>query len=294
MTMDIIIRKKMLKIQERLGMNIGIAYGVSSIPSVRTTEQALNALKEIYKVGLRAFVLPKELFSGIITSTDIYKNYYGELLRIKETAKKLNIELSIHDPTVPEYPDEELKLLCTIMSIMDCRTFVIHPDFYKMMPQDQALRLVVHKINEIVTNLRVKAKIGIETTGRTDSLGSLEDVIEIVKRTYNTEPIINWAHIHARGSGILRTEEDFRRVIDKVRMSIGQQWLHNAYFFFSGVSYGPSGEISHIPLEQSDMKLEYLIRQIMSMGMRGTLIIEDPNKEKTILRMLDRLADMVR
>jgi len=125
-------------------------------------------------------------------------------------------------------------------------------------------------------------------------LGSLEDVIDIVKRTRDTEPIINWAHVHARGSGALRTEEDFRRVFDKVRAEIGQAWLQNAYFFFSGISYGPSGEIKHIPLAESDISLRTLIRQSISFGVKGTLVFEDPEKEKLILKILEDLGDMVR
>ncbi|MEM2963726.1 MAG: TIM barrel protein [Candidatus Anstonellales archaeon] len=292
--MDMVIRKKTLKIQERFGMNIGIAYGISRIPVVKTTEQALTALKELYRVGLRAFLLPKELFSGILTSTDLYKNYYGELIKIKELAKKLNIELSIHHPSLGEQPDEDMRTFCNISSIMDCRTFIIHPSFYSRMPHDQALKLAVYKINEVTTGLRVKAKIGIETTGRSDEVGSLEDVIDIVKRTHGTEPIINWAHLHARGYGALRTETDYMRVMTKLKNEIGHGWTSSAYFLFSGISYGPSGEIKHIPLKGSDMNLRFLIKETMAMGLKGTLIFEDPDKEKFILKMLEELADMVR
>jgi hypothetical protein len=294
MTMDTIIRKKVLKIQERLGMRIGVNYGSSRIPLVRTTSQALEVLRDLYKVGLKAFVLPKELFMGISSASDLYKGYYGDLLKIRDIANKFNIELSLHHPSLSDQPDETLKTFCSISSIMDCRTFAIHPTFYPNMPQDQALRLVVYKINEIVTGLRSSAKIGIETTGKVSELGSLEDVIDIVKRTRDTEPVINWAHIHARGSGALRAEDDFRRVFDKVRGEIGQGWLNNAYFFFSGVSYGPSGEIRHIPLAESDISLKTLIRQSISFGVKGTLIFEDPQKEKLILRILEDLGDMVR
>ncbi|RLJ05967.1 MAG: hypothetical protein DRP16_05630 [Candidatus Aenigmatarchaeota archaeon] len=294
MTMDMIIRKKVLKIQERLGMNIGIAYGISSIPVVKTTEQALTALRELYKIGIKAFLMPKDLFSGILTTSDLYKDYYGELIKIKETAQKLNIELSIHHPSLSDMPDDELKTYCNIMSVMDCRTFVIHPTFYKMMPKEQALRLVVYKINEIITGLRVRPKVGIETTGRTDEVGSLEEVIDIVKRTHETEPVLNWGHIHARGSGALTSDEDFRRIIDKVRGEIGNQWLWNAYFIFGGVSYGPSGEQKHIPLSRSDINLSHLIRNIMSFNIKGTLILDDPQREKLVLDMLEELADMVR
>jgi hypothetical protein len=294
MTMDMIVRKKALKIQERLGMNIGVAGGVSSIPTVRTSDQAMNALRELYKIGFRAFLLPRELFSGILTSTDLYKNYYGELLRIKELAKKLNIELSIQHPNLSDMPDEDLKTFCSIMSIMDARTFIIRPNFYRMMPQDQALRLVVHKINEIMMGLRTRARIGIETTGTIGELGSLDEMIEIVKRTHGTEPIINWGNIHARGSGGLRTEEDYRKVLDKVRWDVGSSWIQNAYFIFSGVSYGPSGKIKEIPLRRSDMNLKYMIKGAMSLGIKGTLILDDPSKEKVVLDMLEDIADMVR
>src|SRR4030042_990600 len=294
MTMDMIIRKKALKIQERLGMNIGIAYGINRIPVVKTTEQAMTALKELYRIGIRAFLLPKELFSGILTTTDLYKNYYGELLKIKDLAKKFNIELAIHHPSLGDQPDEELKTFCNISSIMDCRSFIIHPTFYSRMPHEQALKLAVYKIHETPTNIRVKAKIGIETTGRSEHVGSLEDVIDIVKRTHGTEPVIDWAHVHARGYGALRTESDYMRIISKLKNEIGHAWATNAYFTFSGVSYGPHGEIKHIPLRTADIQLKHLIKECMAADIKGTLILEDPEKERLILRMLEELADMVR
>lgn len=295
MTYDMIIRKKALKVQERLGMRIGIPYGTAKVPAVRNFREAMEALRELYKMGLKAFVLPRELFSDIRTTADLYKIRYAELLKIKEEAKKLNIELSVRHTELPEQPDEELKIFCNIASIMDCRTFIVHPNFYsRMMPHDQALKLAVHKINEIVAGLRFRAKIGIETTGKMNEVGSLEDVVDMVKRTQSTEPVLNWAHIHARGVGALRTQEDFRRIIDSVRRDVGSGWVQNAYFLFSGVSYGPSGEIKHIPLEKSDIKLEHLIKEIMGGGVKGTLIFEDPERDKFILKMLERLADMVR
>jgi len=295
MTYDMIVRKKALKIQERLGMRIGIPYGITKIPVVRNFRETMEVLRELYKIGLKAFILPRELFSDIKTTADIYKIRYAELLKIKEEAKKLNIELALRHTELTEQPDEELKIFCNIGSIMDCRTFIIHPDFYsRIMPHEQALRLAVHKVNEIIASLRFRTKIGIETTGRMNVVGSLEDVVDIVKRTQSTEPVLNWAHIHARGAGALRTQDDFRKIITDVKRDIGSGWLQSAYMLFSGISYGPSGEIKHIPLEKSDIKLEYLIKEIMGGGVKGTLIFEDPEREKFILKTLEQLADMVR
>jgi deoxyribonuclease-4 len=294
MTMDMLIRKKALKIQERLSMRLGVMYGISSMPVVKNVDQTLNVLRELYKIGMKAFVLPKELFSGIVTAADLYKGAYGDLLKIKETAQKFNIELALHLPDLPENPDEMLKVFCNICNIMDCRTLIINPNIYRNMPQDQSVRLSVYKINEIMTNLRIQSKIGIETTGKISEVGSLEQVIDIVKRTKGTEPILNWAHIHARGSGALRTEDDFRKVLGDVTNEVGRSWLENAFFLFSGVSYGPSGEIRHIPLARSDLSLRNMIRQAVSFGVKGTLIFEDPDKEKLLLRILDDLGDMAR
>ncbi len=291
---EMLIRKKALKIQERLGMRIGIVEGTSRIPLARTTEQVLNALREIYKVGLKAFVLPRELFSGIETGADLYKAKYGDLLRIKELAKKYNIELALRHTALTDQPDNTLRIFCNIASIMDCRTFIVRPTFYARMPQDQALKLVVYKINEIMTALRLDVKLGVETTGRMNEVGSLEDVVDIVKRTTRTEPILNWGYIHARGTGALRTQDDFKRIMDTVHRDVGEGWVQNAYFIFSGVSYGPSGFIRHVPLARSDINLEYLVREVMGLGVKGTLIFEDPEKEKYILKNLEKIGDMVR
>lgn len=289
-------RKKSLKIQERLGMRIGVAYGSSKIPVIKTPQQALEVLEDMYKIGFKALLIPRELFTGIRNISDLYKEHYTNLLKIKTIASKYNIELSIHNHSLPGDPqlDEELKIFCNVANVMDTRSLIFHPTFYSRMPQDQALRLVVYKINETVNELRIKSRIGIETTGRLNELGSVEDVIDMVKRTTRTEPVLNWAHIHARSSGALTSEEDFRRILDKVRSEIGQYWLKEAYFIFSGISYDPSGALQHRSVVRSDMKLEHLIKSIQSLNIKGTLIFETPNKEKDILDMLQELGDMVR
>lgn len=289
-----LIRKKSLKMQERLGMKIGVTYGVSTIPVAKTIDQTIEVMRELYKVGFRALVLPPDLFAGIKDTTDLYKDAYGDLLRLKNIAKKFGIELSLRQTDFGDMPDNSLRIFSTIASVMDCRVFVISPGFYPRMPQSQALRLVVHKINEIINELRVKAKIGIETSGRPDDLGSVEDVIEICKRTTNTEPAINWAHLHARGGGCLRGQDDFKAIIEKVRQGVGNQWLRDAYFFFSGIKYGPSGEIAHTSFVNSDIRLDYMIRAALSYGMGGTIIFEEPERERHVVDMLDQIGDMVR
>ena len=289
-------RKKSLKIQERLGMRIGVAYGISSRPIAKSTSEALEAITELYKIGFKAFLLPKELFYRIIEYTTIYKEHYNELLKIRNLAEKYNIELSVRFEDLPEDPfklDSILKVFMSVASVMGCRNFIFQPNFFKMMPRDQSITLVVHKINEIMNSLNLKVTVGVETTGKLNEVGSVEDVIEIAKRIPNAEPVINFAHVHARGAGALRTDSDFKHIIEKVRKDF-PKFTQNSYLLFSGVKYGPSGEIKHIPFRQSDLDLNHLIKALMTYGAKGTLIFEEPEREKSILDTLNNLADMVR
>ncbi|MBI4173773.1 MAG: hypothetical protein HY519_03580 [Candidatus Aenigmarchaeota archaeon] len=292
---DVMVRKKILKIQERLGMRLGLAYGTKKTPVVRNSKDMLDTLQELYNIGLKAFVLPSQMFAGIQTASDLYKSKYGELLKIKDEAKRYNIELTVRFPNLPQEPDETMRIYSTIASIMDCRNFIIQPNFYsKIMPHDQALKLAVFKINEVISNMSHKIKVGIETTGTIGDVGSLEDVIDIVRRTHNTEPVINWGHIQGREKGTLQSRRDFNLMLNQLRETVGRGYFQSVYFLFSAVRYGKNGYIESIPYAKGDINLEHMIRESMSAGAKGTLIIEDPDREAFILRIMDQLADMVR
>ena len=61
------------------------------------------------------------------------------------------------------------------------------------------------------------SKIGVETSGRQELWGSLEEVLEVVNHVEGTIPVLNIAHIHARGHGQMRTSEDYGELFDMVR-----------------------------------------------------------------------------
>ncbi|NOX71225.1 MAG: hypothetical protein GXO64_00815 [Candidatus Micrarchaeota archaeon] len=291
-----LIRKKYLKIQERLGMRVGVAGGIDDIPIAKSTGDIIKILDELYKVGLKAFLMPQEPFDSIETIQDIYKEHYNNLIKIKMLASKYNIELGLRCTHLPEEPllDDKLKIFSNIASVMDLRSFVVRPNFYNMVPRDHAVRLVVHKINEIIGDTRMKGKIGIETTGHTGEVGSTEDVTEIVKRTRGTEPVINWGNVHARSAGGLQEPSDFDFIIDSMRKEITPQWLSSSYFIYAGVSYGPSGIKGIKSIRSSDLKLSYVIKAIMKYNIKGTLIFDIPDKEKELVDIIEDFGDMVR
>ena len=51
--------------------------------------------------------------------------------------------------------------------------------------------------------------MGIETSGRQELWGTVEEVLEVCNHVDGTVPVLNMAHIHARGHGMMRTSEDY-------------------------------------------------------------------------------------
>jgi len=75
------MRKRERDALERLEVNL-------DADDLRSAREALEALREIYNSGFKAFLLPTDLFSRVSSPSDLYKEYYGDLLNIKNMAKK--------------------------------------------------------------------------------------------------------------------------------------------------------------------------------------------------------------
>ena len=52
--------------------------------------------------------------------------------------------------------------------------------------------------------------------------GTVDEVLEVVNHVPGTVPVLNMAHIHARGHGCMRTSEDYAELFDKVRTRLGE------------------------------------------------------------------------
>src|SRR3989441_879815 len=86
-------------------------------------------------------------------------------------------------------------------------------------------------MNRIAKNLRlirdaykkgkVRSRLGIEASGRTEVVGSLDELLTLVKNAKGVLPVLNFAHVHARGFGLFKRPEDFDDVLTKVEKEGG-------------------------------------------------------------------------
>jgi deoxyribonuclease-4 len=132
------------------------------------------------------------------------------------------------------------------------------------------------------------SKIGIETSGRQELWGSLEEVLEVVNHVEGTVPVLNIAHIHSRGHGSMRTSEDYGEMFDQVRESIGTKEF---YCHFSGVEHRTGNAMHYTQIKKSDLNFEPLAEFIVEEGgwLDITLISDSPLLEHDAMYMLQNI-----
>ncbi len=127
-------------------------------------------------------------------------------------------------------------------------------------------------------------KIGIETSGRQELWGSLEEVLEVVNHVEGTIPVINMAHIHARGHGRLKTSEDYGELFDLVRETIGTKTF---YCHFSGIEHRSGNALHYTQIKKSDLNFDPIAEFLVEDGewLDVTIISDSPLLEHDAMFM---------
>ena len=126
--------------------------------------------------------------------------------------------------------------------------------------------------------------IGIETSGRQELWGSVDEVIEVVNHVPGTVPVLNMAHIHARGHGCMRTSEDYAELFEKVRTGLGGSKF---YCHFAGVEHRMGNALHYTQIKKSDLKFEPFAEFLAEDGdwMDLTIISDSPLLEHDAMFM---------
>ncbi|MGQ9565026.1 MAG: TIM barrel protein [Candidatus Bathyarchaeales archaeon] len=158
---------------------------------------------------------------------------------------------------------------------------VFHPGFYMNRSSREALDDLIKVMNQVVEIMRsrgMKVKLAPETTGRFSQLGSLEEVLTICEKVEQTEPVIDWAHVHARTHGGLKTDNDFAKIIDKIETRLGTDVAKNLHCHFTRMEFSKKGEVRHHVLGETAYGPEFrdFARVIVEIGLTPIIICESP------------------
>ena len=110
----------------------------------------------------------------------------------------------------------------------------------------KAIDQLVDAINEFTHEIDMgDVRLYPEIGGKTASLGSLDEIIEICSRCEYCYPCIDIAHLHAREHGSIQTKQDLIDKLSKIKREIPEKFKH-IHFHAYTINYGDKGEIKHL------------------------------------------------
>lgn len=181
------------------------------------------------------------------------------LLRAIGTEAKLHgIKMSYHAPYFISLsgvdPEKRLKSVGYIKQSLDAAynlgadVIVVHTGSAAKISRDEAMRLaadtLVHTLGEVDTH---GVKIGLETMGKKNQLGTLDEVLELCRIDSAFVPVVDFGHLNARDcGGVFKTADDYLRVFDKIDKCLGGDIAQNLHCHFSKIEWTDSGEKKHL------------------------------------------------
>lgn len=186
-------------------------------------------------------------------------NTSAEVLRaIGEEAKKHGVLMSLHAPYFISLSGvEEEKRLKSISYIekslwaaelLGADTIVIHCGSASKISRSEAVSLAIDTLEKTIETVGdTPIHLGIETMGKVNQLGTLEEVVEICKRDRHLYPVVDFGHMNARAIGGYYTDVDsYRRTFDYVGRELGDEIARTMHCHFSKIEYTGSGEKKHL------------------------------------------------
>ena len=91
------------------------------------------------------------------------------------------------------------------------------------------------------------AMAGIETMGKMNQLGTLDEVIRLCRvSTKHFRPVVDFGHINARTQGGLSSADDFKRIFDTIAEKLSPEHADSLHCHFSKIEYTAGGEKRHL------------------------------------------------
>ena len=218
-----------------------------------------------------------QLFWNLATS-------YKELRKLGGLAKELDVRLTLHTPyymdlvSNGELTEKSLNYIIwggILANEVDADIVVNHIGLYEKLSKKNAMNNVVKNVRFLKNKfkeMKLKPKLGFEVAGKQVLFGSLDEIISLVKKVHGILPIVNFAHLHARGNGNLKEPKDFESIFEKVQPYMGDGY----YVHFSGVEYENGNELRLTPIKRGDLKFETLATVIYENEYDVTVISSSP------------------
>jgi deoxyribonuclease IV len=260
-----------------------IRFGPARLPSRESPEDAVELLLER---GYDACEIDFE--SGFWMD-------YPFAERLGELAREHDVALSVHAPLFGFMGHVEasgrkfasavgaLDRSAGIAAASGAEVVVFHPGFLLERTREDALDAVVEQLGTLRERLEGKERaavpFGVEVMGRVRDLGSLDDVIEISRRTGWVRPVLDFAHMHATSDGAYLEAEPFAAALaaaDEVLEPGAPFHVH-----FSDIAFANRNETKHLPYGEGTLRADPLREALAGFDRPATVVSESPDERSS-------------
>jgi len=260
-------------------MSSRVRVGPARLPSRESPEQAIELLRER---GYSACEIDFE--SGFWMD-------YPFAERLGELARENDLALSVHAPLFGFMGHLEasgrkftsavgaLDRSAGIAAASGAELVVFHPGFLLGRSREDAIDAVVDQLGMLRERLEAKDRgvtFGVEVMGRVRDLGSVDDVVEISRRTGWVRPVLDFAHMHATSDGQFLEPAPLTQALvaaDDVLEPGAPFHIH-----FSDIAFANRNETKHLPYGEGTLRVEPLRDALAGFERPATVISESPDE----------------
>lgn len=198
-----------------------------------------------------------------------YQMTYGprtkpeKCLEFKSLSKDYDISITVHASYfivfTSDDKDKIAKSTDTLLRTFDlCETLeskkiILHPGSLYGTSEKDACKRFIDNFSKFTDNLgQTDIEVSLETAGKRGQLGSVEDIIYLVKHTKNTSPCIDFGHVHARTCGTLETKEAIVDIFKDLKAEHYFDQPNKIHFHYTPIEFGPQGEKMHKAIDDID------------------------------------------
>ena len=185
---------------------------------------------------------------------------------------KENVELSVHAPYFINFanPDDEMAAKsygyvldsAKMVKAMGGRRVVFHPAAQGKDAREIAVSRAEDRLkilrDYIYLNELQDCMFCPETMGKLAQVGTVEEIARFCLVDEIFTPCVDFGHVNAREQGSLKTEEDYRRLLEYLVEKLGYERMKHFHVHFSKIMYGAKGEIKHLTFADEVYGPEFL------------------------------------
>lgn len=242
-------------------------------------KSSFDAPRFVSEIGLDAYEY--EAGNGLAASPSM-------LSAIGKEAKKYGVKISFHTPYFISLSGiEEEKRLKSIKYIADsldaakllgADIIVVHTGSAAKISRDEAMRLAADTLVKTLSSVDTYGiKIGLETMGKQNQLGTLDEVLELCRIDSVFAPVVDFGHLNARDcGGVFSSTDDYLKVFDKISRKLGAEYAEKLHCHFSKIEWTDKGEKKHLTFadEIYGPAYEPLVEALVKENLSPTIISE--------------------